>query len=109
MSATKKYRHVKNRRLMVDEQAFVYSIIAYEQVVKVRFYHERKTPFLEIAFDYPALWSVDIYRPKILVELLRIHGVGERAIGAGLTVVTPAESAVWVPRLALIEPPQSLG
>lgn len=109
MGPTRKYRQVKNRRLVVGEQTFVYSIIAYEALVKVRFYHERKTPFLEVAFDYPSLWAVDIYRPKVLVMLLQLHESLQRPITQGLTVVDCGESARWVPRLAAIDPPLSLG
>ncbi len=109
MSGVRKFRQVKNRRLVVDDVALVYSIIAYDQVVKVRFYHERKTPFLEIGFDYPTLWSVDVYRPKVLAELVRLHRALAGPGTAGLSVVTPAQSTLWAPRLAAIEPPLSLG
>lgn len=106
---SRKFRQVKNRRLVIEGTVFVYSIIGYDQVVKIRFYHQRKTPFLEIAFDYPSVWAIDPYRPKVLAELLLIHQSLQRPIDAGLTVVTTAESARWVPRLGALAPPLSLG
>ncbi len=114
----KKFRQVKNRRLVLGDVVFVYSIIAYDQVVKVRFYHQRKTPFLDIAFDYRSVWLVDPYRPKVLAELLLIHqalqrarprayrglarrvGVVAAALGRLGTADTPGLGCGWCLRLA---------